>query len=117
MISHPLAPLQVPYGGSFFQDIQFLGTAAPGADSCHLRITAEVKFLKRVLGIGGVIRSSASQVRRCSGSKQLKQGCEAWLLQRIKMRADFKHVWTEHGLHCMVMVRVCRQLLSLRGAA
>ena len=56
-----LRVLQVPCGGCFFQDIQFYATAA-GDGGCHLRVTAEVKFTKRVLGIGGLIRSSSENV-------------------------------------------------------
>lgn len=63
LIARSFPHLQVPFGDSFFQDIQFLGTAAADSSSCHLRVTAQVKFLKRVLGVGGLIKSSATKVK------------------------------------------------------
>jgi VAD1 Analog of StAR-related lipid transfer domain len=55
--------LQVPFGDAFYQDIQFLGTASSAdAASCRLRVSAEVKFTRRVLGMGGLIQKSATKV-------------------------------------------------------
>lgn len=53
----------MPFGDAFYQDIQFLGTASSAdAASCRLRVSAEVKFTRRVLGMGGLIQKSATKV-------------------------------------------------------
>lgn len=65
VVEADVSTLQVPYGSSFYQDIQFLAQAR-GAGGCRLRVTAEVKFTKRVLGIGGIIKSSATKASSSS---------------------------------------------------
>ena len=40
-----------------------MGTAR-GSQRAHLRVTAEVKFVKRAMGMGGLIKSSAKTVKR-----------------------------------------------------
>ena len=53
----------MPFGDAFYQDIQFLGTSSSAdAASCRLRVSAEVKFTRRVLGMGGLIQKSATKV-------------------------------------------------------
>lgn len=54
---------EVPYGGSFYQDIRFVGVSR-GPYACDLTVSAEVKFTKWVPGIASLIRSSAKQGMR-----------------------------------------------------
>jgi VAD1 Analog of StAR-related lipid transfer domain len=72
--------LQVPFGDAFYQDIQFLGTAASaGSASCRLRVSAEVKFTRRVLGMGGLIQKSATKVGHAEGPHAQASECH-WRL-------------------------------------
>ena len=50
-------PLQVPYGGAFYQKLQF-ACQYEGRQRCHLRITGQCEFRKSVMVKGLIAKAS-----------------------------------------------------------
>ena len=77
LLTGPHWPLQVPYGGAFYQKLQF-ACQYEGRQRCHLRITGQCEFRKSVMVKGLISKASVEVSASDAGDTKFLAVCQ-WL--------------------------------------